>query len=240
MTMNHLDYYKFQARARGVRSLDDVRRIAGEKSYLYDRIVRPWLLQDTSLPVAEVACGHGSFLHWLKRRGYTNVTGIDSSPEQIELARQVGVPVELEDMNRWLDCQPRNHFGSIIAIDLVEHLSKDDFMELLKASYAVLSPGGSLIMRLPNGDSPFVGMNLFNDITHVWTYTPNALHSLSQMHGFSTAQFADEGFEAMRDHRWLKVPLAKLGEFLLRAMVRAVTREQIRFWSPNLWARLGK
>lgn len=238
--MNHLDYYKFQARARGVRSLDDVRHIACEKSYLYDRIVRPWLPKDTSLPVAEVACGHGSFLHWLKSRGYTNVTGIDSSPEQIEFARQVGVPVEQDDMNRWLARQPKNHFASIIAIDLIEHLSKDDFMELLKASYAVLSPGGSLIMRLPNGDSPFVGMNLFNDITHVWTYTPNALHSLSRMQRFSVAQFADEGLDAIRDHRWLKVPLAKIGGLLLRATVRVVTRENIRFWSPTLWARLEK
>jgi 2-polyprenyl-3-methyl-5-hydroxy-6-metoxy-1,4-benzoquinol methylase len=238
--MNHLDYYKFQARARGVRSLDDVRRLAGEKSHLYDLIVSPWLPKDASLPVAEVACGHGSFLHWLKSRGYTNVTGIDSSPEQIAFARQVGVPVEQDDMSRWLARQPKNHFAAIIAIDLVEHLSKDDFMELLKASYAALSPGGGLILRLPNGDSPLVGMNLFNDITHVWTYTPNALHSLSQMQGFSGAQFADEGLEAIRDHRWLKVPLAKIGRFLLRATVRAVTRENIRFWSPHLWARLEK
>jgi 2-polyprenyl-3-methyl-5-hydroxy-6-metoxy-1,4-benzoquinol methylase len=238
--VNHLDYYKFQARARGVRSLDDVRRIAGEKSHLYDRIVRPWLPADTSLPVAEVACGHGSFLHWLKSRGYTNVTGIDSSPQQIEFARQVGVTVEQDDMNHWLACQPQNRFASIIAIDLIEHLSKDDFMEMLNASHAALSPGGSLIMRLPNGDSPLVGMNLFNDITHVWTYTPNALHSLSQMHGFSGAQFADEGLEAIRDQRWLKVPLAKVARSFLQATVRAVTRENIQFWSPNLWARLGK
>jgi hypothetical protein len=26
-----------------------------------------------------------------------------------------------------------------------------------------------------------------------WTYTPNALNSLSQMHGFSATRFADEG-----------------------------------------------
>jgi 2-polyprenyl-3-methyl-5-hydroxy-6-metoxy-1,4-benzoquinol methylase len=238
--MNHLDFYKFQARARGVRSLDDVRRIACGKAYLYDRIVRPWLPKDTSLPIAEVACGHGSFLHWLKSSGYTNVTGIDSSPEQIEFARQVGVPVEQDDMNHWLGRQPRNHFAAIIAIDLIEHLPKDDFMELLNASYAVMLPGASLIMRLPNGDSPFVGMNLFNDITHVWTYTPNALKSLSQMHGFSTAQFEDEGAGVIRDHRWLKMPVAKIGGFLLRTLVRAVTREKIQFWSPHLWARLEK
>jgi 2-polyprenyl-3-methyl-5-hydroxy-6-metoxy-1,4-benzoquinol methylase len=238
--MNHLDYYKFQAQARGVHSLDDVRRTAEEKSYVYDRIVRPWLPMNNELPIAEIACGHGSFLHWLKSRGYTSITGVDSSPEQIELARQVGVPVEQNDASFWLASQPKNHFASIIAIDLVEHLSKDDFMELMCLAQSALSHEGSLILRLPNGDSPFVGMNLFNDITHVWTYTPNALNSLSQMHGYSGTQFADEGAGAIRDHRWLKVPLAKAGGLLLRAAVRIVTRERIEFWSPHLWARLVK
>ena len=238
--MNHLDYYQFQAQARGVRSLEDVQRVAGEKSYIFDRLVRPWLSKNMALPVAEVACGHGSFLHWLKGRGYTNVTGVDSSPEQIQLARQTGVAVEQDDANGWLARQPKNHFASIIAIDLVEHLPKDDFMELLHLAQRALSAEGSLIMRLPNGDSPFVGMNLFNDITHVWTYTPNALNSLSQMHGFSGTQFADEGAGVLRDHRWLKAPLAKAAEFLLRATVRMATRETIQFWSPHLWARLQK
>jgi len=238
--MNHLDYYKFQAQARGVRSLGEVRRVAEERAYVYDRIVRPWLPKNTALPVAEIACGHGSFLHWLKSRGYTSVTGVDSSPEQIELARQVGVAVEEDEANRWLVRQPENHFAAIIAIDLVEHLSKDDFMELLHLARGVLSPDGSLILRLPNGVSPFVGMNLFNDITHVWTYTPNALNSLSQMHGYSGTQFADEAVGAIRDHRWLKVPLAKAGGLLFRTAVRIATREKIQFWSPHLWACLKK
>jgi cyclopropane fatty-acyl-phospholipid synthase-like methyltransferase len=166
------------------------------------------------------------------------VTGVDSSPEQTELARQVGVKVEEEDANRWLARQPKNHYGAILAIDLAEHLSKDDFMELLRLAKAALSADGSLILRLPNGDSPFVGMNLFNDITHVWTYTPNALRSLSQMHGYSGTQFADEGAGVIRDHRWLKAPLAKAAGLVLRATVRMVARENIQFWSPHLWARL--
>jgi SAM-dependent methyltransferase len=236
--MNHRDYYKFQAEARGVRGFEDVRRLAGEKAYVYDRIVRAWLPENREVPVAEIACGHGSFLYWLKSRGYTSVSGVDSSPEQVALARLVGVKVEEDEANHWLARQPNGHFGAIIAIDLAEHLSKDDFMELLHLAKAALTADGSLILRLPNGDSPFVGMNLFNDITHVWTYTPNALNSLSQMHGFSATQFADEGAGAIRDHRWLKVPLAKAGGLVLRATVRMIARENIQFWCPHLWARL--
>ena len=238
--MNHLDYYKFQAEARGVHTLQDVIRCAQDKAYLYERMVRRWLPPDPSKPVAELACGHGSFLHWLKTRGYTELRGVDSSSEQIQLARLVGAVVDEDDVNRWLARQPQNHFAALIGIDLVEHLPKDAFMELLRAAHAALIPGGSLILRLPNGDSPFVGRNLFNDVTHVWTYTPNCLNSLAQMHGYSRTEFEDEGAAAIRDHRWLKVPLAKLSAAVLVALVRSATREKIQHLSPNLWARLVK
>ena len=238
--MNHLAYYQFQAEARGVRSLDDVRRCAADKAHFYDQLVRGWLPADTGAPIAELACGHGSFLHWLKTRNFSQVTGVDSSAEQVALAKQVEPSVELGDVNHWLARQPMNQFATLVAIDLVEHLPKDEFMELLHLTHAALAPGGSLILRLPNGDSPFVGMNLFNDITHVWTYTPNCLNSLAEMHGFARTEFADEGADAIRDHRWLKVPLAKISGAILRALTQSATREKIQHLSPNLWARLVK
>lgn len=238
--MGYLDYYKYQAEARGVRTVEDVRRIAAEKAYLYDRIVRPWLGADAGLPIGELACGHGSFLHWLKSRNFTKIAGVDSSAEQVALARQVGASVDQDDVNRWLGRQAPGSFAALAGIDLVEHLSKDHFMELLGAAHSALAAGGSLILRLPNGDSPFVGRNLFNDITHVWTYTANCLQSLGAMHGFSAFEFADEGAEAIRDLRWIKVPLARISGSLLRALVRTATRERIDYWSPYLWARLVK
>jgi cyclopropane fatty-acyl-phospholipid synthase-like methyltransferase len=156
------------------------------------------------------------------------------------LARQTGATVELDDVNAWLGRQPANHFAALAAIDLVEHLTKDQFMDLLHGAHNVLAPGGSLILRLPNGDSPLVGRNLFNDITHVWTYTPNCLESLAAMHRFSGAQFKDESSAAIRDQRWLKVPLSKLSKTLFRTLCWAATREKIDYWSPNLWARIQK
>jgi hypothetical protein len=83
-------------------------------------------------------------------------------------------------------------------------------------------------------------MNLFNDITHVWTYTPNCLDTLARMHGYRRILFNDEGSDAIRDHRWLKVPLCQLSTAFLRFLFRAATREKIRWFSPHLWACLEK
>jgi 2-polyprenyl-3-methyl-5-hydroxy-6-metoxy-1,4-benzoquinol methylase len=233
--MDHLDYYRYQATARGVHNLNDVQRIAQEKAYVYDRIVLPWLPADKTRTIAEIACGHGSFLWWIKERGFNRVTGVDSSPEQIEVARQVGVTVHLMDVNLWLTEAPDASQQAIVGIDLIEHLSKDDFMTLLKSAHRVLAPGGRLILRYPNGDSPLVGMNLFNDITHVWTYTPNCLDTLARMHGYARTQFVDESRAAIRDHRWLKVPLCRFSQTLLRLLFRAVSKEKIIYWSPQIW-----
>lgn len=238
--MSYLDYYQYQNQARGIRSLADIARMGEARSYLYDRLVLSWLPADRSSLVAELACGHGSFLYWLRARGFGRLTGIDSSPEQVQLARLVGVPIAEANVLRWLEQQPENHCAALVAIDLIEHLTRDEFMDLLRLAYRVLEPGGRLLLRCPNGESPIVGHNLFNDITHLWTYTPNCLQSLAAMHGYASAAFRDESSAAIRDHRWLKIPVSKISAAILGFLIRAATREKVRFWSPHLWACLCK
>lgn len=238
--MSHLDYYRYQAKARGIRGLQDVVEGARSKGYIYNRIVLPWLPTDRTSAVAEIACGHGSFLFWLKESRFTNITGVDSSPQQLEFARLTGVATQLADVNEWLSAQPSNSYQAIVGIDLIEHISKDELMTLLAQANRVLGKGGRIIFRYPNGDSPLVGMNLFNDVTHIWTYTPNCLNSLAQMHGFARSHFHDESEMAIRDHRWLKVPLCRISKSVLGALFRCATKEKIQYWSPHLWACLEK
>jgi 2-polyprenyl-3-methyl-5-hydroxy-6-metoxy-1,4-benzoquinol methylase len=238
--MNHLSYYQYQAKARGIHSIEDVKRVCANHRHFYDQIVRPWLPVDPSCRIAEIACGHGSFLHWLASCGYRNVIGIDSSSEQTELASLVCGEVLTMDAIEWLQSQPDSCLDVISGIDFAEHISKDDFMEVLHHAGRTLKPGGRIILRLPNGDSPFVGMNLFNDITHVWTYTPNCLATLGRMHGLLESRFEDEGIAAIRDHRWLKVPLGLMIRSVATILTLSMAKVRVRWWSPHLWACLIK
>jgi 2-polyprenyl-3-methyl-5-hydroxy-6-metoxy-1,4-benzoquinol methylase len=237
--MNHLSYYQYQANARGVRNASDVQRGARDRAYIYDRVVLPWLPGDKRGRIAELACGHGSFLCWLKDRGYLNVVGIDSSAEQIVFARQVAEARQAE-VNEWLGSQDTESYQVLIAIDFIEHISKDSFMELLHETFRVLASRGRLILRYPNGGSPLVGHNLFADITHIWTYSPGCLQTLAAMHGFESVHFFDEDYRTIRDHRWFKVPVGRLSTLILRALFRAATRVKVDYWSPCLWACLSK
>jgi 2-polyprenyl-3-methyl-5-hydroxy-6-metoxy-1,4-benzoquinol methylase len=238
--MSHLDYYKYQTTARGVKGLREVEALALARAHVYRRVVLPRLPQNRASRIAELACGHGSFLWWLKSEGFSQITGVDNSSQQVAVAREVDCVVEEADVAGWLEKQPGQSVDALVGIDLVEHLTKDDFMKMLKQSSRALTPGGVLILRYPNGDSPLVGLNLFNDITHVWTYTTNCVQTLAAMHGFARATFVDESDTGVRDHRWLKVPLARIGGFVLRGLIRAATRENVRYLSPHIWAFLQR
>lgn len=238
--MNHLSYYQYQTEARGIACVEDVKRICANHRHFYDQIVLPWLPKDASCCIVELACGHGSFLHWLALQGYQKVTGVDLSKEQTMMASQVCDNIITDDAILWLAKQQASSIDAIIGIDFAEHISKDDFMDLLHHSGRTLKPGGRLILRLPNGGSPLVGLNLFNDITHVWTYTPNCLSTLGRMHGLSESCFQDEGVASIRDHRWIKVPLAVIAVKLLDLLMICAAKVRVRWWSPHLWACLVK
>jgi len=238
--MSHLDYYKYQAIARGALTAADVVRLCRQQSYVWEQLINRWLPANPSARMVDLACGHGSFLYWLKEKKYQEIAGVDSSQEQIDRARSAGISVVKAEVIDWLLGQPAGSADVLFAIDFIEHITKDDFMRFLALTHAVLKPGGRLILRYPNGDSPFVGLNLFNDITHVWTYTTNCLNTLARMHRFSGVEFADEGVEAIRDNRRLKVPVGRVARSLLRALVQAATRERVSYWHSSIWACLAK
>jgi SAM-dependent methyltransferase len=57
---------------------------ASRRAFLQDIISRH-LPQDREAKILDLACGHGAFLHYLRLAGYANCSGVDISPEQIEL-----------------------------------------------------------------------------------------------------------------------------------------------------------
>ena len=79
---------------------------------------------DKEARIIDVACGPGHFLYFLKEEGYTNITGLDISPEQVEQARKVGLnEVQEADLSEYLSKNNRK-FELIIANDIIEHLKK--------------------------------------------------------------------------------------------------------------------
>ena len=41
--------------------------------------------------ILDLGCGYGKFLYFLQNEGYTETRGIDLNPQQLEVARSLGV-----------------------------------------------------------------------------------------------------------------------------------------------------
>lgn len=132
--------------------------------------------------ICDVACGHGGLLYSLKQLGYTNMIGVDISPEQIELARRIGVNVVEGDAIAFLQNRP-NSFDLIAAFDFIEHFRKDEVFSILDTFYTALRPQGRLILHTPNAESP-LPTDCWGDFTHEVCFTPNSMKQILQVTGF--------------------------------------------------------
>ena len=84
-----------------------------------------------SVSILDLGAGYGSLCHWLQHKGYKNVKAIDTSPEQVQRAKDLGVSVELCDVQTALDRE--DTYDCIFAIDFIEHFDKEELVELLGA-----------------------------------------------------------------------------------------------------------
>jgi 2-polyprenyl-3-methyl-5-hydroxy-6-metoxy-1,4-benzoquinol methylase len=126
----------------------------------------PIIPSDKSIQILDLGCGTGSLVATLKSDGYNNVLGIDISKDQIEVAAQMGVTDTVNgDLLEHL-AQHQGKYDLITGIDIIEHFSKDELVELLKLVKTALKLGGKTLFRTPNMDSPMSSVFAHADFTH--------------------------------------------------------------------------
>ncbi|MFN5705659.1 MAG: SAM-dependent methyltransferase, partial [bacterium] len=107
-----------------------------------------------------------SLIKLLKDSGYTNLTGIDLSESQVAIAHQFGLSeVQVNDINNFLSTK-ENTYDVITGVDIIEHFSKDELINLLEIIKKSLRPSGIAIFRTPNNDAPFATIYSRGDFTH--------------------------------------------------------------------------
>jgi cyclopropane fatty-acyl-phospholipid synthase-like methyltransferase len=149
------------------------------------KYIEAWLPKDKNSRCLDVACGAGHLLHLYKSYGYTNITGIDISPEQVTASRKIWHDVHEVNAMDWLQ-QHTDTYDLISGLDIVEHFTKDELFEFVDALYGALKPDGILILQTVNADSPFALVNRYGDLTHEL-----AFNSQSMTHILNAAGFAE-------------------------------------------------
>lgn len=149
---------------------------------------------DRQAAIIDLGCGHGVILHFAQLFGYSNVRGVDGSPEQVATAKQLGIlGVEEGDLMQTLAGLPDASQDCVIAFDVIEHFTRNELIDFVDEVKRVLKPGGRWIIHTPNGESPFGGRMRFGDITHELAFTRTSVAQLLYSSGFSDVRsYEDE------------------------------------------------
>lgn len=133
-----------------------------------------YLPKSKQITIGDLGCGKGEWLSWLHSKGYDNLAGVDGSASDLALARRHGsasVQWHQADLIAFLESRP-NSFDLLHAKDVVEHLTKDEFLRFLQAAHGALRPGGKLWLLTFNAQSPLSTATRYGDFTHEIGMTP--------------------------------------------------------------------
>lgn len=142
--------------------------------------------------ILDLGCGDGALLQCLKDEGFTNLHGVDYSREQVALAVRRGVSADHGDLFEFLERRHRT-FDFIFAIDVLEHLKKNELLAFGQLVRESLSPGGTIIVQVPNGEGLFSGHVIYGDLTHQTIFNASSLRQFFQAFGLSDIRISPTG-----------------------------------------------
>jgi SAM-dependent methyltransferase len=141
--------------------------------------------------VLDLGCGPGYFLDEMKERGYTNLTGITLSPEDIKLCESKGHKIKPYDLS-FLPQSDGYYDESIDLIFLRHALEHSPYPIFSLMEYnRVLKQGGKIYIEVPAPDCD--RKHEFN-LNHYSIFGHNQLAALIQRTGFGIDVFKDFSF----------------------------------------------
>lgn len=127
------------------------------------------------------------------RKGYGNVSGVDISTEQTELALTLGITgITQSDLTPYLAAAPSASVGVFLLMDILEHLTREELFATVDQVFRVLTAKGRCIIHLPNAEGLF-GMRIrYGDLTHELCFTSNSARQLLRTAGFQSVRCYEE------------------------------------------------
>jgi 2-polyprenyl-3-methyl-5-hydroxy-6-metoxy-1,4-benzoquinol methylase len=180
------DYYQNQS---GRHFQLQIEEKMNRDEQLFRAEILPLIPKNKEIKLLDIGCGFGSLINLLKKEGYSNLKGIDLSESQVKIAHDFGMKNEIEvnDISKYL-IDKEDYFDVITGIDIIEHFSKDELIELLSTLKKSLKKGGIAIFRTPNNDAPFATVFANGDFTHENYMNSSSATQLSLSMGFTNIE----------------------------------------------------
>jgi SAM-dependent methyltransferase len=151
-----------------------------------DKMIREHFPADKAAKILDLGCGHGAILWAAQRAGYTNIEGVDASPEQVAAAVKLGIKgVRQGDLLQAVAEAPDASFDVVILFDLYHYFERDTQMKLADEVRRILKPGGIWILHLPNSEALFSGRMRYWDHLAIDSFTRISIAQLLLACGFA-------------------------------------------------------
>lgn len=125
----------------------------------------------SGLSVLDIGCGWGQTMKYLAQKG-ANCVGFDPAPEAVAYVKSCGLECEQAGMER-MDVFGARRFDVVMLMNVLEHLA-DPVTVIRDIKATVLSPGGVLVVEVPNEFNAFqlAAQSLYQ--LHQWWVAPPA------------------------------------------------------------------
>lgn len=98
--------------------------------------------------IVDVGCGSGSFLKYLKGKGFDNLYGIDPAKESIKKLKECGIDGEVRNIFEAIPKKSENIFDVVISTSVIEHIY--DLSTFCRQLTGYLKNDGILLLDAPS------------------------------------------------------------------------------------------
>lgn len=217
-------FYDTYAAYKGYRRPE----IGGKQMGRFDaEIWRPAVCR-TDLSFLEIGCGTGEFLGYLAAKGVARFVGIDHDPALVDvLPPAIRDHFLCTDVWAYLAAGANEPIDRVVMLDVLEHFPAEQARDLLVALRDRLSPGGRIVIKVPNSGCPWGLSYQFGDLTHRTAFNPLSLRQLATAAGLSLVGLHPQRHGSRRR----RFTDALIHRFLSWALLNPP-----EFWSANIYA----
>jgi 2-polyprenyl-3-methyl-5-hydroxy-6-metoxy-1,4-benzoquinol methylase len=133
--------------------------------------------------IIDIGCGGGSILRALKQSGFSNLAGLDPSPDCCSNLQKYGIESINQPLTSWVsDHNPQGEFDCVILNGVIEHFVEPE--RELNMVNIIMKPGGVLYIEAPDFNSY---PNPFSQFTtpHTFYFSKTTLQMLLNNNGFT-------------------------------------------------------
>ena len=117
-------------------------------------------------PVLDIGCGRGELLELLAEQG-TDASGIELDADLAAEGQGRGLPISMGDGISHLGALPDGSLGAVVLVQVVEHLTPQEVIDLVAIARDKVRDGGMLVMETVNPQSLYTFAHAFYlDPTH--------------------------------------------------------------------------